>query len=44
VRVKLGQQSLTVVLDKLPRVVGIDPFNPRIERESNDNMTRVRLD
>jgi hypothetical protein len=43
-RGKSGQQSLILVLDKLPRIVGIDPFNARIERDSNDNMSRVKLD
>jgi ABC-2 type transport system permease protein len=40
-RIKSGQQSITVVVDKAPVFVGIDPFNKRIDRNSADNLTRV---
>jgi aminopeptidase N/ABC-type transport system involved in multi-copper enzyme maturation permease subunit len=41
--VRSGSQSLTLTVDKLPRLVGIDPFNERIDRNSEDNLTEVRL-
>ena len=36
-----GKQSVTLVLDKEPKLVGIDPFNKRIDRNSDDNLTPV---
>ena len=36
-------QTVTLVLDKLPKLVGIDPFNERIDRNSDDNLTTVKL-
>jgi ABC-type transport system involved in multi-copper enzyme maturation permease subunit len=42
--IKSGAQTLTLVLDKLPRFVGIDPFNERIDRDSDDNITSVKLE
>jgi aminopeptidase N len=44
VSVKSGKHTLTLVLDKLPKVVGIDPFNERIDRNSDDNLTSVKLE
>ncbi len=34
---------VTVVVDKLPTWVGIDPYNKRIDRNSDDNLARVEL-
>ncbi len=36
-----GKQSITVVVDKLPKFVGVDPYNKRIDRNSDDNLTSV---
>jgi aminopeptidase N len=44
VTVKSGEQSMTLVLDKLPKLVGVDPFNERIDRNSDDNLTSVKLE
>jgi hypothetical protein len=43
VPVRSGRQDVTVVVDRLPAVVGIDPFNERIDRDSDDNLTPVKL-
>jgi hypothetical protein len=44
VPVKSGQQTLTLVLDRMPQLVGIDPFNARIHRSSDDKLTPVKPD
>jgi hypothetical protein len=36
-------QAVTLVLDKLPKLVGVDPFNERVDRNSDDNLTAVKL-
>jgi hypothetical protein len=36
-----GKQTVTLVVDRLPTVVGVDPFNKRIDRNSEDNIARV---
>jgi ABC-2 type transport system permease protein len=41
---KSGQQTVTLVLDKVPKLVGVDPFNERIDRNSDDNLTSVKLE
>jgi ABC-2 type transport system permease protein len=41
--VKSGAQSVTLVVDGDPRYVGVDPYNKRIDRNSEDNLTRVQL-
>ncbi|MEO8133921.1 MAG: M1 family aminopeptidase [Betaproteobacteria bacterium] len=38
---KTGKQTITLTVDKLPKFVGVDPFNKRIDRNSDDNVTRV---
>lgn len=43
VDIKSGQQTVSLVLDRLPKVVGIDPFNELIDRNSDDNLTPVTL-
>ena len=40
-RLKSGRQTVTLVLEQVPRFVGIDPFNTRIDRNSEDNLARV---
>jgi hypothetical protein len=41
--IRSGEQPLTLVVDKPPKLVGIDPFNERIDRISEDNLTPVTL-
>jgi aminopeptidase N len=40
---KSGKQEVTLVLEKEPKLVGIDPFNKRIDRNSDDNLTPVTM-
>ena len=40
-RVKTGTQAITVVVDAPPKFVGVDPYNKRIDRNSEDNITKV---
>ncbi len=40
---KSGKQEVTLVLEKEPKLVGIDPFNKRIDRNSDDNLTPVSM-
>ena len=40
-RVRTGKQSFTVVVDKAPAFVGVDPYNKRIDRNSGDNVIKV---
>jgi ABC-2 type transport system permease protein len=42
--VRSGQQTVTLVLDRAPKFVGVDPFNERIHRNSEDNLTSVTLE
>ena len=37
-RVHSGKQTLTIVTDKEPNFVGVDPFNKWIDRNSDDNV------
>ena len=41
---KSGKQQVTLVVDQAPKVVGVDPFNKRIDRNSDDNLTKVELE
>ena len=41
---KSGKQEVTLVLEKEPKLVGIDPFNERIDRNSDDNLTPVTME
>jgi hypothetical protein len=34
-----GAQNVVLVLDREPKWVGVDPFNKRIDRNSDDNLT-----
>ena len=36
-----GRQTLTVTVDKAPVWAGVDPYNKRIDRNSDDNLARV---
>ena len=38
---KSGAQTITLVVDREPRYVGIDPYNKRIDRNSDDNLVSV---
>ena len=33
-----GRQTITMVVDREPKVAGVDPFNKRIDRNSDDNL------
>jgi ABC-2 type transport system permease protein len=39
--VRSGKENITLVMSQLPRFVGIDPYNKRIDRNSNDNLVKV---
>jgi aminopeptidase N len=39
-----GDQTVTLVVDQLPKYVGVDPYNKRIDRDSNNNLTAVTLE
>lgn len=36
--VRSGRQTLTVLTNREPRFVGIDPYNKYVDRNSNDNV------
>ena len=36
-----GQTQITLVTDRLPTHVGVDPYNKRIDRNSDDNVVKV---
>ena len=36
--VKSGRQTLHLVVDRAPKVVGVDPFNKWVDRNSDDNL------
>jgi aminopeptidase N len=38
-----GVQTVTLIVDKLPVYAGVDPYNKRIDRNSDDNLARVTL-
>jgi aminopeptidase N len=39
--IKSGKQVVTLTVNARPRFVGVDPYNKRIDRNSEDNLTRV---
>jgi aminopeptidase N len=43
VRLRSRKQTLRFVVDKLPTHAGVDPYNKRIDRNSDDNLARVTL-
>ena len=36
-----GKQTVTATVDKEPRFAGVDPYNKRIDRNSDDNVRRI---
>ena len=36
-----GAQEITVTVDRKPAFVGVDPYNKRIDRNSDDNLSAV---
>jgi ABC-2 type transport system permease protein len=42
--VRSGQQTVSLVLDQVPKFVGVGPFNERIDRNSEDTLTSVKLE
>lgn len=40
-RVASGSQRVTFIVDREPKWVGVDPYNKRIDRDSDDNLTAV---
>lgn len=38
---KSGKQTISVVVSAMPKFVGVDPYNMRIDRNSNDNFSKV---
>jgi aminopeptidase N len=42
-RVRSGVMHVTAVVDKAPKWVGIDPYNKRIDRNSDDNLAQVEV-
>jgi ABC-2 type transport system permease protein len=36
-----GKQQVTLLVDRLPHFVGVDPFNERIDRNADDNLSEV---
>ena len=36
-----GDQTVTLVVPGAPKLVGVDPYNERIDRNSNDNFAVV---
>ena len=41
--IKSGRQAITLVVDSEPKFVGVDPYNKRIDRNSEDNVKRADL-
>jgi ABC-2 type transport system permease protein len=39
--VRSGKQTLQLVADREPKVAGVDPFNKRIDRNSDDNVKPI---
>ncbi|HEX5683110.1 MAG TPA: M1 family aminopeptidase [Ideonella sp.] len=40
-RIRTGKQMITVLVDQPPAFVGVDPYNKRIDRNSEDNLAKV---
>ena len=41
---KSGKQVVTLTVEKAPGFVGVAPYNKRIDRNSDDNLTRVTIE
>jgi hypothetical protein len=39
--IRSGRQTVRMVVDKPPVWVGVDPYNKRIDRNSEDNLARI---
>jgi hypothetical protein len=39
-----GKHTYTVVVDKEPRFVGLDPYNKYVDRNSDDNVRAVTVE
>jgi aminopeptidase N len=39
--IRSGKQTITLVVDQEPKFAGVDPYNKRIDRNSDDNVKRV---
>ena len=37
-----GKQTITLVADREPAYAGVDPYNKRVDRNSDDNVMKVR--
>ena len=42
-RIETGLLHVSLVVDRAPKWVGIDPYNKRIDRNSDDNLAEVEL-
>jgi aminopeptidase N len=40
--IKSGTQTITLTVDKAPTYAGVDPYNKRIDRNSDDNVIKVQ--
>lgn len=43
-RVKAGQSSVEIIVDKRPRFAGIDPYHKLIDRNSDDNLHAINAE
>ena len=43
-RIESGRLHVSLVVDRAPAWVGIDPYNKRIDRNSEDNLAKVSLE
>jgi aminopeptidase N len=41
---KSGKQEITLVVGEMPKFVGVDPYNKRVDRNSDDNLATVETD
>ena len=39
--IRSGTQTFTVTVDRKPQFAGVDPYNKRIDRNSDDNDIKV---
>ena len=42
--VRSGRQVVTVIVPREPKYAGVDPYNKRIDRNSDDNLSRVDVE
>jgi len=41
--IQTGKQTVTVIVNQRPAWAGIDPYNKRIDRNSDDNLVKVEV-